>query len=256
VLALQPSSAPVAFLTHDHLGSVREESTPTGELISRHQYDPWGASPTGAVGIGWSFTGREAEPEVGLHYYRSRYYAESLGRFVSADPIGMRGGVNLYAYVLNRPTVARDPSGQRITINMTLYCSADPVPDMETDGRTTLDRLSFMKYPCQCRSKGNWGFNVDVTGSIGIQFRQGADPNLPSAETPGLTLCEHEGRHSDDLSFAFAEQTINSLIKTEGFGGKEQCRAAWRSFDQRLGQHKASALMLSWILRDLLGLGF
>ncbi len=42
---------------------------------------------------------------------RTRYYAPSLGRFVSRDPIGFAGGINLYAYCYGDPINYWDPSG-------------------------------------------------------------------------------------------------------------------------------------------------
>ncbi|MGH7345566.1 MAG: RHS repeat-associated core domain-containing protein, partial [Candidatus Rokuibacteriota bacterium] len=58
------------------------------------------------------FTGRENDGIAGLYYYRARYYHPGLQRFISEDPLGFVGGdPNLYAYVFNRPTILRDPSG-------------------------------------------------------------------------------------------------------------------------------------------------
>lgn len=49
---------------------------------------------------------------TGLHYYRARFYDAQLGRFISEDPIGFRGGdINLFAYVKNKPLKYRDPRG-------------------------------------------------------------------------------------------------------------------------------------------------
>ena len=62
----------------------------------------------------YAYTAREWDPEVGLYYYRARYYDPKVGRFISEDPIGLFGGVNLYAYVDNRPTGSVDPSGLRV----------------------------------------------------------------------------------------------------------------------------------------------
>lgn len=42
---------------------------------------------------------------------RARFYAPTLGRFVTPDPIGHRGGVNLYAYVAGNPVSFNDPRG-------------------------------------------------------------------------------------------------------------------------------------------------
>jgi RHS repeat-associated protein len=93
----------------DRDNSVSRQGTlqvPKGSKKSHNQID--GASAT--IG-GPGFTGREWDAETGLYYYRARYYDPRLGRFISQDPIGLVGGVNLHAYVGNRPTVLTDPSG-------------------------------------------------------------------------------------------------------------------------------------------------
>ncbi|HEK0603311.1 TPA: hypothetical protein SMP09_003609, partial [Proteus mirabilis] len=41
------------------------------------------------------------DKETGLHYNTFRYYAPDLGRFTQQDPIGLAGGINLYAYAPN-----------------------------------------------------------------------------------------------------------------------------------------------------------
>ncbi|HAE8459297.1 TPA_asm: RHS repeat-associated core domain-containing protein, partial [Salmonella enterica subsp. enterica serovar Wien] len=48
--------------------------------------------------------------ETGLHYNLFRYYAPECGRFVSQDPIGLAGGINLYSYAPN-PIKWMDPLG-------------------------------------------------------------------------------------------------------------------------------------------------
>jgi RHS repeat-associated protein len=53
-----------------------------------------------------------ADPPGPTKYYRARYYDPKIGRFISEDPIGLRGGdVNFYAYVRNSPTNFIDPLG-------------------------------------------------------------------------------------------------------------------------------------------------
>jgi len=42
------------------------------------------------------------DPETGLHYNRHRYCDPGVGRFISKDPIGYSGGLNVYAYAPNR----------------------------------------------------------------------------------------------------------------------------------------------------------
>jgi RHS repeat-associated protein len=47
------------------------------------------------------FQGQYFDVETGLHYNRFRYYDPDCGRFVSQDPIGLKGGNNLYQYAAN-----------------------------------------------------------------------------------------------------------------------------------------------------------
>ncbi|WP_284415750.1 RHS repeat-associated core domain-containing protein, partial [Acidovorax sp. SUPP3334] len=47
------------------------------------------------------FQGQQFDEETGLHYNRFRYYDSTIGRFVSQDPIGLNGGLNLFIYGAN-----------------------------------------------------------------------------------------------------------------------------------------------------------
>jgi len=47
------------------------------------------------------FQGQQFDAETGLHYNRFRYYDPVVGRFVSQDPIGLAGGINIYQYSVN-----------------------------------------------------------------------------------------------------------------------------------------------------------
>jgi len=67
------------------------------------------------------FTGRRTDPETGLQLNRNRFYHQQLGRWVSRDPIGYDGGINLYEYVGGRPVGRVDPTG-KVTLN-TAYSS-------------------------------------------------------------------------------------------------------------------------------------
>jgi len=48
---------------------------------------------------------------TGLLYYRARWYDPQSARFISEDPIGVKGGLNFYAYVENDPINDSDPFG-------------------------------------------------------------------------------------------------------------------------------------------------
>jgi RHS repeat-associated protein len=56
-----------------------------------------------------------------LSYYRNRYYDQKTGRFISEDPIGIAGGVNLYQYSGNSPASFTDPFGLKVCFSGTRY---------------------------------------------------------------------------------------------------------------------------------------
>ncbi|HBA5351595.1 TPA: RHS repeat protein, partial [Escherichia coli] len=54
--------------------------------------------------------GQQYDEESGLYYNRHRYYDPLRGRYITQDPIGLKGGWNLYTYPLS-PVNSMDPLG-------------------------------------------------------------------------------------------------------------------------------------------------
>ncbi|MCG8434279.1 MAG: hypothetical protein MJA83_09640 [Gammaproteobacteria bacterium] len=109
-------SANERFFYHvDGLGSVMELTADDGSVTSSTVYDTYGriVDQTSSVASPYAFTGREFDAEIGLYYYRARYYDPEIGRFLSEDSFGFSAGdPNLYRYVQNNPVNFVDPDGR------------------------------------------------------------------------------------------------------------------------------------------------
>jgi RHS repeat-associated protein len=98
----------------DGLGSTIAVTDTAGTVVQTYQYDSFGnlKDQKNRVKQPYTYTGREWDKEIGLYYYRARYYDPMDGRFISKDPIGFKGGdVDLYGYVHSNPMNKKDPKG-------------------------------------------------------------------------------------------------------------------------------------------------
>jgi RHS repeat-associated protein len=68
----------------------------------------------GTLGTDKKFTGQRLDG-TGLYYYNARYYDATIGRFISADTVGIDYNnpqtLNRYSYCLNNPLNRTDPTG-------------------------------------------------------------------------------------------------------------------------------------------------
>ena len=100
----------------DHLGTPIAAHNAKGEAVWTAEYEAWGRIRNETVSDGlkanipFRFQGQYYDEESGLHYNRFRYYDPAIGRFVSQDPIGLMGGINVYIYASN-PIEWVDPFG-------------------------------------------------------------------------------------------------------------------------------------------------
>jgi RHS repeat-associated protein len=101
------------FYATDHLGSVRELTDTTGAVRARYDYAPFGERTklSGDRDATFGFTGHLHHASSGLNLTLYRAYDPQLGRWLSRDPIGEEGGINLYGYVGNDPLNYVDPLG-------------------------------------------------------------------------------------------------------------------------------------------------
>ena len=108
------------FYTFDERGNVAQRLDSGGNILSTDLYDAFGnrtgttTPATTSSGDPWGFGGQwgyQTDNETGLVLCTNRYYDPQQGRFLTRDPMGYGGGVNLYSYTQNNPVNYVDPSG-------------------------------------------------------------------------------------------------------------------------------------------------
>lgn len=107
------------YLHTDHLNTPRVASDTSQNVVWRWDSDAFGigdaeSDPDGngeLVTVNLRFPGQYYDRETSYYYNYYRDYDPSLGRYVQSDPIGLRGGLNTYAYVGGNPLKYTDPLG-------------------------------------------------------------------------------------------------------------------------------------------------
>ncbi len=124
-------------MVHDALGNVvgltdagDPQANPVvpGQLVERYDYDPYGtpyveswdsvtqafvrqSDASSSYGNPFLWTGQRWDASVRLYHFWARSYSPHLGRWLQRDPLGLRGGLNVYECVRWAPTVFVEPLG-------------------------------------------------------------------------------------------------------------------------------------------------
>jgi len=109
----------VIYIHTDHLSTPRSATDQNQNIVWAWLSDAFGEASVNEdfdgdgvlVTVNHRFPGQYFDAETGLHYNWHRYYDPETGRYITADPIGLAGGINFYAYVGNDPVNFVDPWG-------------------------------------------------------------------------------------------------------------------------------------------------
>ncbi len=117
------------YLLQDTLYRAAALTDSSGNIVEAYDCDAYGNTiaftAADSSGNWWSdsatqsnfganeiiFCGYRYDPETENYYVRNRYYSPTLGRWLTRDPIGYAGGINLYEYVGSSPAGNVDPAG-------------------------------------------------------------------------------------------------------------------------------------------------
>ncbi len=109
----------IYYVHNDHLGTPVKMTNALGFIVWQAVYDPFGKATVDEdvdgdgqnIEMNVRFPGQYYDAESGLHYNYFRTYDPSLGRYITSDPIGLFGGINVFTYVGNNSLRFIDPLG-------------------------------------------------------------------------------------------------------------------------------------------------
>ena len=105
-----------AYYHGNQIGSTRVMTDGTPQVVRSYVYDAFGNvyDTSGTATTRYRYAGAwgyQSHDDFPFLHVGARYYDPETGRFLQRDPIGIRGGLNCYAYAFGKPTIAIDPDG-------------------------------------------------------------------------------------------------------------------------------------------------
>ena len=101
------------YIVTNQVGVPVRVENDAGRTCWSARIDPYGlahVSKGSTMQMPLRFPGHYFDEETGLHYNRFRYFSPELGRYLQSDPVGLEGGMNLYAYPVD-PLTSADIDG-------------------------------------------------------------------------------------------------------------------------------------------------
>jgi RHS repeat-associated protein len=118
IIGNSPTPQLIRFQYSNNLSSCNIEYDDNANIISYEEFHPFGTTAFQATDSSreipikrYRYTGMERDEENGFEYHSARYYVPWLGRWMAADPIGIKDASNFYVYAKNNPLIYQDKTG-------------------------------------------------------------------------------------------------------------------------------------------------
>jgi RHS repeat-associated protein len=212
------------YTVTDHLRSASAVLDESGIVTSRFMYDPSGRVTVTGEPEAAGFTGHRWQNNGALWLALYRAYDSDIGRWLTEDPFGLNGGLNLYQYANGRPIGAVDRLGlvaMDVAEPVIHWVKASQVPSPR-DGKP---KCGF--------TRSNASFRGDCDGGCGIFFahlRIRYRPEIfvaTDTPTPKEDILEHEmGHHRDNLAAIARAKQKGEKLERRPFPSYDTCIAA------------------------------
>ncbi len=184
VTVYEETSTNTYYAIKDHLNSIHALIDESGSTVMSVRYNAWGTPLNSSLSIQNSsfrlrylFQGREYSGATGLCNFRARWYDSGIGRWLSKDPIGLEGGMNLYVFCGNNPVNYRDSDGLREYAAVTVSGTVGVGPfSVEGGSITTADIMTGETHGFSYAG-GGVGFGLGGAGSVEVGVVNMASPD-------------------------------------------------------------------------------
>jgi RHS repeat-associated protein len=197
-IARRDSSNNVSYYFADHLGTSRIVTNAAGTILDDSDFYPFGGERVivSSSGNHYKFTGKERDSESGLDDFGARYYASTMGRFMTTDPVVVTPDrlrdpqqLNQYAYVRNNPLRLVDPTGEILQLSGNTAADYNNLCEIAGDAcdRITVNKDGTVSFNTEgldlSKNEGAALINNLVESKSTFDFSVG-----PTVETAGGTV--------------------------------------------------------------------
>ena len=209
------------YYVRDQLGSVIAVTDAVGKVLGATKYDAYGeVEASRGMQPDFGYAGMLRDSNSSLYLTQFREYDPVVGRWLSRDPIGERGGENIYAYARSNPLFWTDPTGLAVTITIQRQGYSSTGNSMSGTITVTSDQTSdtYTGYTMENAHAGDLGSKEPIpSGSYDAFVRTDHTPNrLELENVPGYRNIQiHNGNYPRDFKGCFG---VGNSHKTDFIG--------------------------------------
>jgi RHS repeat-associated protein len=204
----------VYYYLNDQLGRPLLMVDENNMVVWEAKYTPFGEAvvhPHSTVENNFRLPGQYYDEETGLHYNYHRYCDPRTGRYLTPDPIGLVGGINLFAYTDNNPVNQIDPFGLLILLKGSIeekellrkYLGRIAGTELEADCEGNVS--GNFSSPAEFAETGDWLKELIVSDyTISIKFGNAFKYGGPSFDPATLSaILDYEYKSPNQKVFSY-----------------------------------------------------